>query len=99
MHAYIPISCSAYDVLEAAAVKRSPLRLATRSDAGRAARDVYVLDLFAREKVEYALFQDAATHEEFVLRLDEIERITDLNSNVVYSPKSCPSHSNHEDDL
>ncbi len=97
--AYTPISCSAYDVLEAAAVQHSRLRLTTSSAGGKVTREVYVLDLFARENVEYASLRDAATREEFVLRLDEIELITDPKTNVVYAPQSCPPHSRHENDL
>ncbi len=93
MSDYTPISCSAYDVLEAAAVKRTPLRLTYKSPEGPMVRDVFVRDLFAREKVEYAMLQEAATHKEFALRLDDIELLIDLTTNAVYSPNACTPRS------
>lgn len=99
MSDYTPISCSAYDALEAAAVKRSPLRLTFKAPDGILVRDVFVLDLFAKEKVEYVKLQDQATHEEFVLRLDAIERIADVRTNTIYSPNTCTPRSQPEDDL
>jgi Rho-binding antiterminator len=89
MSNYTPISCSAYDVLEAAAVAHTPLRLTFRTAEGTTVRDAYVIDLFSQEKVEYVKLQDLHTREELVLRLDALELIADMRTNAVYSPIAC----------
>ncbi len=93
MSTYTPISCSAYDVLEAAAVAHTPLRLTSRTPEGTTVRDTYVVDLFSQEKVEYVKLQDLHTREELVLRLDALELITDMRTNAIYSPIACPQPS------
>ncbi|MER3523104.1 MAG: hypothetical protein C4326_03330 [Ignavibacteria bacterium] len=93
MNDYVPISCAAYDVLEAAAVRRSPLRIALRSADGMHERDVKVLDLFSKDRFEYARLQDLADASEFVVRLDAIEQITDMTTHAVYVTNTCSPHS------
>lgn len=89
MNTYVPISCSAYDVLEAAAVKGSPLRIAVRSLHGVHEREVNVLDLFSNDRVEYARLHDLADASELVVRLDAIEQITDMTTHAVYNTNAC----------
>jgi transcriptional antiterminator Rof (Rho-off) len=86
---YIPISCSVYDVLEASAVKNSSVRLAIQKENAVLHRDVKILDLFSKDKIEFLKAKDVNTNEEFTLRLDTIKLITDLSTDRVYSPQAC----------
>jgi len=89
LKSYTPIACSVYDVLEASAVKNTSVRLEIQSDVGVVHRDVKILDLFSRDKTEFMRARGVDTSEEFTLRLDAINLITDLATNEVYSPKAC----------
>jgi len=86
---YKPIACSVYDVLEASAVKRSIVLLEILDGSTTRNRKAKILDLFSKEKVEYMKALDTESNEEFVIRLDAIRLITDLASNIVYSPSAC----------
>jgi transcriptional antiterminator Rof (Rho-off) len=86
---YKPISCSVFDVLEASAMKHVTLRLGIENGHERVQRDVKVLDLFSKEKVEYMLAKAIDTGQEITLRLDNIVYITDLTSNTTYFPRQC----------
>ncbi len=86
---YTPISCSVYDVLEASAVKNAAVRLEIQNDNEVVSCDVRILDLFSKDKTEFLKARDINTNEEFTLRLDAINLITELATNRVYSPKGC----------
>lgn len=86
---YTPISCSVYDFLEAAAVTRATVRLEVRSEPNLLSRDVKILDLFSKDNAEFLKARDINTNQEFTLRLDAINLITDLATNRTYSPLSC----------
>jgi transcriptional antiterminator Rof (Rho-off) len=86
---YIPIACSVYDLLEASAVRHVVVRLEIQNDNGVVFRDVRILDLFSKDKIELMRAKDINTNEEFTLRLDAISLITDLTTNKVYSTKAC----------
>lgn len=86
---YTPISCSVYDFLEAAAVTRAVVRLEMRSESNLQSRDVKILDLFSKDNAEFLKARDINTNQEFTLRLDAINLITDLATNRTYSPLSC----------
>jgi transcriptional antiterminator Rof (Rho-off) len=86
---YSPIACSVYDVLEASAVTNSMVLLEIQNDNRVEIRTVKILDLFSRDKMEFLKAKDSNTDEEFTLRLDAINLITDLATNKVYSPQAC----------
>lgn len=83
---YKPIACSVYDVLESAAVLRSPLLIVMFND--RQVR-VLVKDVFAKGSEEFLKVADADTGEEYVLRLDKITRIIDPSSQRTYISEQC----------
>jgi len=82
---YKPIACSLYDVLESAAVLRSPLVLVLK-DRGL---KVLVKDVFSKGAEEFLKATDAESGEEHVVRLDAILRITDPVSNRTYQSDHC----------
>jgi transcriptional antiterminator Rof (Rho-off) len=84
---YIPIACSFYDVLEASAVTDALVRIELAGNSG--IRDVRILDLFSRDKAEFMRANDATTNEEFTVRLDQIDLITEVASGKRYSARSC----------
>lgn len=87
---YTPISCSAYDVLEASAVKKAILRIDFLTSEGViASRTVTVRDLFSKDRAEFLVAVEEESGNEFSLRLDKIQLITDLATKTVYSPNVC----------
>jgi transcriptional antiterminator Rof (Rho-off) len=86
---YIPIACSVYDVLEASAVKNASIRLDIKHENETVHRDAKILDLFSKDKTEFLKAKDINTNEEFTLRLDAINLITDLATKKKYSPRAC----------
>ena len=86
---YTPIACSLYDVLEASSVKHSLVRLEIQTDKDVSLCDVRILDLFSKNKIDFMKAKNVDTNEEFALRLDSINLITDLATNKVYSLKGC----------
>jgi transcriptional antiterminator Rof (Rho-off) len=90
---YTPIACSAYDVLEAAAVRRVPLRLRLREGREAAEITAVVLDLFARDRTEFARLHIGTA--ERVVRLDAIEHIVDTSTGAWYATGSCSQPQQH----
>lgn len=83
---YVPIACSAYDVLEAAAVKGKMLTLEMKHGSKL---DVRVIDLFSKDGAEFLHARDLTAGTDITLRLDELATIVDTTTNTVYSPQSC----------
>lgn len=86
-HGYSPISCFAYDVLEAAAVRRTPLRLSVDEGNGIEEVSALVLDLFARKGAEFARLR--VSEQERIVRLDALRRIVDEATGKEYFPAAC----------
>lgn len=87
---YTPIACSVYDLLEAAAVKQTPLRIDFTDLHGTLqSRTVKVRDLFSKEKAEFLTAQDSDSGEILTLRLDTIRLVTDPATKATYSPTVC----------
>ncbi len=82
---YIPISCSVYDVLEVAAMKKRRLIFTI----GGIEQELLVLDVYARGKEEYLEGVDPLTNIPHILRLDTIESLFDPVDQKLYSPKAC----------
>jgi len=83
---YNRISCSAYDVLEAAAVRRHPLECHMVDGTVITAT---ILDVFARGPVEYCTIADESGTTLEPIRLDAIAFIIDTKTRTRYATSSC----------
>ncbi len=82
---YQPISCSVYDVLEVAALRKKRLRL---SIAGKA-QEIIVRDVYAKGKEEFLDGVDPNGGRPLHIRLDTIDSVFDSSENKTYIPKQC----------
>ncbi len=64
-----------YDILEASSVKKETVRLMLDVDGESVQRDVRVLDLFSKNKIEFMKAVDVHTKKEMLLPLDSIQSI------------------------
>lgn len=85
MSVYKPIACSLYDVLEAASMKRVPVRLTMASSD----RDFMIRDVFSKGSEEFLTARDLNTGAEETIRLDRIDLITDLSTGKSYTSDRC----------
>lgn len=68
MKNYVPINCSYYDELEAAATQRRRVAIVYRDDSGDTQQvESRILDLYARDKEEFMVLEDGLT-----FRLDRL---------------------------
>jgi transcriptional antiterminator Rof (Rho-off) len=86
---YVPISCSLYDVLEAAAVRGTPLVLVLADGDGR--REVHgrVSDLSSRDGAEFLVVKADGSGERSEIRLDALLEIVDAAERKVYRSDRC----------
>lgn len=67
---YTPIACHVYDALEVAAMRRRQVTLTIASETGDATITDIILDLWARDGVEYIKLGDGS-----VFRLDDLRAV------------------------
>ncbi len=82
---YEPIACSLYDVLESAALLKSPLFLVL----GDRQMNVLIKDVFAKGRGEFLKGTDTETGAEHVVRLDMIRQIIDPATKRTYRSDHC----------
>lgn len=82
---YRPISCSLYDVLEAAALKKRMLTLTIDGQE----LTLVIDDVFARGKEEFLDGTNPLTNKNYHLRLDAIQEILDPSVGKTYLPDQC----------
>ncbi|MEX1138852.1 MAG: hypothetical protein WEB33_09380 [Bacteroidota bacterium] len=85
LDAYKPLSCSLYDVLESAALLKTPLLLVTRN----AQMQVLIKDVFAKGQEEFLRAVETETGSEHTLRLDVIRQIIVPATKQSYSSEQC----------
>ena len=83
---YVPISCSAYDVLESSAVLRHDLELWLMDGSTIRGK---VLDVFAKGKEEFCTLTTSSGQSPDTIRLDQIVRIVDITDNKSYTTNTC----------
>ena len=73
--AYIPISCSYYDRLEAWAVRREPVKIQFQDLAQEKSVETegIIVDLISRDKVEYLVLDTGE-----IIRLDHLITVNDI---------------------
>jgi transcriptional antiterminator Rof (Rho-off) len=82
---YKPLSCSQYDVLESAALLKTPLILVLENTQ----LFVMIKDVFAKGSEEFLKAEEMKTRTEHLLRLDKIRQIIDPVTNRNYSSDQC----------
>lgn len=82
---YKPVSCSLYDVLESAALLKTPLIIVLEN--GQLV--VMIKDVFAGGSEEFLKAVETKTGTEHVLRLDVIRQVVDPATNRTYSSDQC----------
>lgn len=79
------LSCSQYDVLESAALLKTPLILVLENRQ----LSVIIKDVFAKGSEEFLKAVEMKTGTEHLLRLDRIHQIIDPATNRTYSSDHC----------
>jgi transcriptional antiterminator Rof (Rho-off) len=82
---YKSLSCSQYDVLESAALLKTPLILVLENGQ----LSVIIKDVFAKGSEEFLRAAEMKTGTEHLLRLDRIRQIIDPATNRTYSSDHC----------
>ncbi|MBI3788249.1 MAG: hypothetical protein HY276_08335 [Ignavibacteriales bacterium] len=82
---YQPISCSVYDVLEVAALRKKRLRLLISGKP----QEIIVYDVYAKGKEEFLDGVDPNDGSALHIRLDAIDSLFDSSENKTYAPKQC----------
>lgn len=72
---YQPIACSLHDRMEAAAVRRTTVRLRWRSETGPEVSEGLIQDIVVRDGAEYLLLGEGLE-----IRLDHIEDLLTVES-------------------
>ena len=82
---YTPVSCSMYDELEAAALKKLPIEITLNGTR----KILSVKDLVTRDQAEYLIAHDVETGQEVVIRLDLVEEFRDARTKKPLGSLTC----------
>lgn len=72
MSDYRPIACGLHDRMEAAAVRRTPVRIESRSPEGPRVHEGLIQDIVVRNGAEFLVMADSTE-----IRLDHIDRFAE----------------------
>lgn len=89
MTQYKSISCSTYDFLELAALKKKTVSIRIQEGDQTFSLVVRVLDVFSKGKEEFLRCVVAETETEQIFRLDSIKEIHDLDTLRQYPTNVC----------